>query len=62
MESRFDVGDQVTNKSGAVGVIVDKRISEAARLVGETKYRYQVKGPGFDPDQWYAETSLMPVD
>lgn len=62
MGGRFEVGDQVTNKTGGRGIVIDKKTSESARLVGDEKFIYRVRGPGFDADQWYQETSLLPTD
>lgn len=59
MEGRFEVGDRVQGKGTGIGVVIGKQQSKQARLVGATAWIYQVNGPGFNIDQWYAESSLV---
>ena len=58
MESRFDVGDQVRGKNTGIGVVVGKKQSAQARIIGQDAWLYQVQGPGFNIDRWYDESSL----
>lgn len=58
-QGRFDVGDEVTAPGKGVGIIKNKKIADGPRLVGSIEYIYQIQGGGFDPDEWYSESTLM---
>lgn len=62
MEGRFQIGDLVRSKGTGTGTVVNKTQSEKARMVGQDAWIYKVKGGGFNPDEWYSESSLVLAD
>jgi len=61
LEGRFQIGDNVRSKGTGTGTITNKAGSEKARLVGKEAWIYKVRGGGFNPDDWYSESSLVLV-
>lgn len=67
--SRFEINDQVTARGKGIGIVVmkDYRMPPAGpRLAGLMmdgeaglrRWFYRVRGGGFDPYEWYAESTL----